>query len=92
VGPPVSAATREPAPGVAPFGILKMQVKAPGAVAVIVDPANVPTLQLTGVIAIPWNASVSVDDATKPVPVTVTLTPTNPLVGLSGEMVQAVTV
>ncbi len=86
VGPDASEATKEPAPAVAPYGTLYVQVNAPAPEVVIVAPETVPTVQASEIGAVvvretPSNASVTDEDAAKLVAVTVTLLPMSPLVG-----------
>src|SRR5271157_2142323 len=71
--------------------MVKTQVNAPAGVVVMVAPAA-PTEQLLTVIGITPNTSVTPEDTAKPVPVTVVLVPTSPLVTESGEIVHEVTV
>ena len=70
--PAASVATSEPDPAGAPYGILKMQVNAPTFEVVMVEPA-VPTEHELTVTEIPSKASVTPEEMTNPVPVTVTL-------------------
>jgi hypothetical protein len=79
----VSLATNVPAPAVAPLGIVNRHAKAPAAVVVIVEPANVQVALVDplGVMVTPSNVTATLEDPAKPAPRAVAVELIRPLDG-----------